>query len=458
MTNTTTPQNDEPIGQQEATNLVRQRIDAIYKQRTQELDPAPKKDLLQRFWESHSNDQDHNAAWEQFYASLPDDQKQQLWNEYHHTQLQEQAHIEQVQVPPSPNTSAHEQDNAPISSNAPHHPSVDDQKPDTKDTHTEPSATPTASKGHKKHFATFYIPGSETEQSPPEPLHAPSPAPVTDNPVSSSMAIQQPIEAPETKSVAQTKHQLLQSLTSQAQGKAENSGGLRRWKAPAWSALVTIALVVLLNYNQVAIASVKKYVSPGDSLRSPIIVDPNAAIDIGKESKIIIPKINVDVPVVYDITSYKDADIQKGLERGVVHYGETALPGQVGNNVIVGHSSSNFFNPGKYKFAFVLLDRMELNDTFILHYDGVRYVYKVTNIQTIQPNDFSLIQPTANPTTTLITCSPPGTNWKRLVIQGEQISPDPSKARKSNQSPAQQTDSSTNLPGNAPSLWDRVIN
>lgn len=211
-----------------------------------------------------------------------------------------------------------------------------------------------------------------------------------------------------------------------------------------------------LNYNHIVIGQVKSYVSPGKEFSTPVILDPNAEVPVGSEPKIVIPKINVDVPVVYDVKTYDETQIQQALERGVVHYGETSLPGQIGNNVIVGHSSNNFFNAGKYKFAFVLIDRLEVGDTFVLHFEGKRYIYKVYNKQVVAPNDFSLIQPTTKPVTTLITCTPPGTSWKRLIVQAEQIAPDPSTASL-NPTQIPEEVNNTSVPGGAPSIWDRIF-
>ena len=221
--------------------------------------------------------------------------------------------------------------------------------------------------------------------------------------------------------------------------------------------LVAAAVTVLflgVSYNEVAVAQIRQYISPGSTVATPIILDPSEEVVVGDESKVIIPKINVDVPVVYDITSYDENEIQAGLERGVVHYGRTALPGERGNNVIVGHSSNNFFNSGKYKFAFVLLDRLDIGDTFILHHEGVRYIYRVNKKVVVEPDDFSVVEPTATPTTTLITCTPPGTSWRRLVIQGEQISPSPDTAKQADIEIPETID--TPVPGNAPSFWQRL--
>lgn len=235
-------------------------------------------------------------------------------------------------------------------------------------------------------------------------------------------------------------------------------------RSPHFKPIVTalaVGLVFLcLQFNQVIVAQVKYYISPGTLTNesSSIIIDPTATTAaVGQNPKIIIPKINVDVPVVYDEPSYKEEDVQKALQRGVVHYGTTAMPGQKGNNVILGHSSNDMFSGGGYKFAFIRIDALENGDVFILDYLGKRYVYKVYNKAIIDPSDFSLINIKPDkPVVTLITCTPPGTTLKRLVVQGEQISPSPD----SSQTAATQPQSTTTpIPsGNAPSLLERLGN
>lgn len=142
-------------------------------------------------------------------------------------------------------------------------------------------------------------------------------------------------------------------------------------------------------------------------------------------SEIFIPNINVDAPIHTDITTYADWAVQIGLRTGVVHYGKTALPGQKGNIVIVGHSSEVPWAPGNYKFVFTLLNKLKTGDEIFIDYQGTRYTYKVTSSEVIDPNNFSVIQPTNDPELTLITCTPVGTDWHRLVVHAVQVSPNP---------------------------------
>lgn len=143
--------------------------------------------------------------------------------------------------------------------------------------------------------------------------------------------------------------------------------------------------------------------------------------------KVTIPSINVDAPVVYDETSTNEAKVQLALRRGVVHYGNSALPGQVGNIVILGHSSGQAWAPGDYKFVFTLLDKMAVGDRIMLDYKGTRYIYRVAETKVVAPTDISVTHPTTDSQLTLITCTPVGTSKNRRVVVAKQLSPNPSK-------------------------------
>lgn len=225
-------------------------------------------------------------------------------------------------------------------------------------------------------------------------------------------------------------------------------------------AALSVALVFsLLQYNRLLVAQVKAYVSPGSINPQNVILDPTTSTKVGPEPKVIIPKINVDAPVIYDVPSLAENVIQDKLRSGVVHYpipGASSVPGQIGNTVILGHSSNDVFDDGAYKFVFVQLDKLEKGDTFYLNYQGTRYTYSVTEKRVIDPTEVSqLVIDTNKPLATLVTCTPPGTALKRLVVIAEQISPDPTKATAN-------TNSSTssklpNIAGNSPTLFERLF-
>lgn len=225
-------------------------------------------------------------------------------------------------------------------------------------------------------------------------------------------------------------------------------------------AALTVALVFgMLQYNRLLVAQVKAYVSPGSISPQNVILDPAASTKVGPEPRLVIPKINVDAPVVYDVPSLEESIIQNKLKDGVVHYpipGANSVPGQQGNTVVLGHSSNDVFDDGDYKFVFVQLDKLNIGDSFYMHYGGTRYTYSVKEKKVIMPNEVSqLIIDSPTPLATLVTCTPPGTALKRLVVIAEQISPDPTKAtaKDAATTPSEAFD----IAGNSPTLLERFF-
>lgn len=155
-------------------------------------------------------------------------------------------------------------------------------------------------------------------------------------------------------------------------------------------------------------------------------MDPTAPLEPGEVipagSQLSIPKINVTAPLVFS-SSAAEADIQTELTKGVVHYPGTANPGEFGNVFITGHSSNFWWIKGNYNYIFANLDKLELGDQAKIYFEGRKYVYSVTEIKVVEPSEVSVLTQGETPTLTLMTCTPVGTNWKRLIVKFNQISP-----------------------------------
>lgn len=231
---------------------------------------------------------------------------------------------------------------------------------------------------------------------------------------------------------------------------------------PLLSAISVGLVFLFLQFNSVVFAQIQSYISPGAISTDAITVDPSANVNVGPDPKLVIPKINVEVLVDYTITDTNEQNIQVSLRDGATHYnlpGANAVPGQNGNTVILGHSSNDIFNQGKYKFVFVLLDRLQKDDVFYLHYNGTRYIYRVTETKVIDPSDVAALNlGTDKPMATLITCTPPGTALKRLLVIGEQISPDPAGSKPADTTTQPAARETTQIAGNEPSWLDQIWN
>ncbi len=243
-----------------------------------------------------------------------------------------------------------------------------------------------------------------------------------------------------------------------AGGKLETKHHLQSLLFGLGMGLVVVVIFLFGFFNEVIIAP---FVQPSRvTAATPLIISSNSVAPTANP-EVIIPKINVEIPANFTGTSTDEAAIENDLESGVVHYPTTAVPGQTGNAAFFGHSSNNIFNKGKYKFAFVLLHTLVPGDTFYLTYNSKVYVYKVITRNIVDPSNVGVLDPVPGQTATatLITCDPPGTSLHRLVVVGQQISPDPAgNAVASAASPsASQGSAPAALPGNGPTLWGRLI-
>ncbi|MEK7086044.1 MAG: class D sortase, partial [Patescibacteria group bacterium] len=148
------------------------------------------------------------------------------------------------------------------------------------------------------------------------------------------------------------------------------------------------------------------------------------------DDRLIIPRINQNLPIV-KVSSESlikrdwdtlEKDMQEALKDGVVHYPGTSLPGQTGNVVITGHSSYFPWDPGRFKDVFALLHDVVEGDKIVIFYNQDKYIYEVDSIKVVLPEDIEVLKQTTDDRLTLITCTPVGTNLKRLIVSAKLIS------------------------------------
>lgn len=124
-----------------------------------------------------------------------------------------------------------------------------------------------------------------------------------------------------------------------------------------------------------------------------------------------IPKLGIEAAVV----EVGGEDLLKSL----IHYGGAALPGEYGNAVIFGHSVlPQFFNPRDYRAIFSTLPTLEKGDEILVDFDGILYRYQVYEMVEVSPDDIAVLEQSYDGRfLSLITCVPPGTYLKRLVVR-----------------------------------------
>lgn len=136
-------------------------------------------------------------------------------------------------------------------------------------------------------------------------------------------------------------------------------------------------------------------------------------------ASIVIPKIGVEAPIAF-VDSTNPDDFLEPLKQGVAHF-PSALPGEQGVSVLLGHSSPFGWLRDTYDDVFSNLNELEVSDRILITMNGTVNTYKVSGKVFLNrgqeiPLEYQLGD---GQRILLISCWPPGIDNKRIIIQAE---------------------------------------
>lgn len=126
----------------------------------------------------------------------------------------------------------------------------------------------------------------------------------------------------------------------------------------------------------------------------------------------------IEIPSIGLKVSIKHGIGEDVLQNYVGHMEGTSLPvGGTGTHcVLSGHSGLTTAK------IFTNLPEVQVGDVFIIYVLDEAFVYKITELNTVLPDDNTLIEPVpGKDICTLITCVPYGVNSHRLLVRGERV-------------------------------------
>lgn len=140
-------------------------------------------------------------------------------------------------------------------------------------------------------------------------------------------------------------------------------------------------------------------------------------VPVDPEFSVIIPKINANTKVIKNVDPFDSKIYQKALTKGVAHAKNTSTPDKPGNTFIFAHSAGNWYQANQFNAVFYLLNKLEAGDEIIVYYQSQKYTYTVQETKLVKGDQISYMssKPSQNQLT-LMTCWPPGTTLKRLVV------------------------------------------
>lgn len=151
--------------------------------------------------------------------------------------------------------------------------------------------------------------------------------------------------------------------------------------------------------------------------------DPAAPGSVKLTASILIPKLNINAPIVLS-ESVSDKALLEDLKNGIVRYPTTAFAGQNGNMVLSGHSSNYAWIKSDYNYVFRSIGKLEVGDTITVRVSQQNgktfdYHYRMKSHAIVTPDDPQIFAASEQPTLTLITCWPLGTQLKRYIVTAE---------------------------------------
>lgn len=138
-----------------------------------------------------------------------------------------------------------------------------------------------------------------------------------------------------------------------------------------------------------------------------------------KNNGLEIPKLGLWAPLIFPVGPSKK-EITSALDKGVVHYPASVLPGEEGESVILGHSAALGRPKVKYDWVFSRLNELTEGDEIIFYFSGKKFKYRVKQKLFINKGEeIPKFSGDSVSVVTLISCWPPGKDIKRIVVRAE---------------------------------------
>jgi len=149
--------------------------------------------------------------------------------------------------------------------------------------------------------------------------------------------------------------------------------------------------------------------------------DDHSLTPANRDFSIVIPTIGATSEIVANVNPYDSRVYQQALTHGVAHAQGTGFPGEGSNIFLFAHSSANLFEASRFNSVFYLMHHLVVGDQIILWYHNQGYLYEVTDKLLVSPQSVQYLKPNSAETLTLMTCYPPGTTLKRLIVVAKPI-------------------------------------
>lgn len=184
--------------------------------------------------------------------------------------------------------------------------------------------------------------------------------------------------------------------------------------------ILGVTLIALIYYPVIVVDLNYRFSNLSSTLYSPVEVSTQkqSLVPVDTGFGIVIPKIGASARIIPNVDPTSSLIYQNALSRGVAHALGTSFPGEPGNVFLFSHSSADFYLASRYNSVFYLINKLVEGDEIDIYYKNELYKYNVTGKKIVGSRDSTYLygKSTQNKLT-LMTCWPPGTTLKRLIVE-----------------------------------------
>ena len=146
-------------------------------------------------------------------------------------------------------------------------------------------------------------------------------------------------------------------------------------------------------------------------------------------NRLIIPDLNIDAPLIdteeNGVIDFSKENFDEELTKGVVKYPTTPTPGNKGNTLIFGHTSSEWWKKNEYGVIFRNIPKLKAGQKFYVIWNGKKTAYEMVERKVVRPKDvenyYHEFSDKNESYLTLMGCYPIWTADKRMMVVAKKI-------------------------------------
>lgn len=183
-----------------------------------------------------------------------------------------------------------------------------------------------------------------------------------------------------------------------------------------WKLFLLIFIISVITINWNSISWLFHYRAAPEGIQSVVLPEREREFT-DEEDSIKIEAINITAPLILP-DGESNLEIYNALKKGVVHFPNSALPGEKGVMILLGHSSPPGWPKIDYDWVFTEVELLQKGDEIRVSFNGEVFTYIITEKIFLEIGQDVSSYGSDKREIILLSCWPPGKNIKRIGVRG----------------------------------------